>query len=161
MKNRTSSRTGLFLMELILAVLLFALSSVLCIQMFVKSHTLSKNSVELNHSILWAQNVSEAFYGCNGNVSAMSELFEGCCYEILEGRGEYLTLLFDENFCPIEASADNLASKTYSYELTALITQKENGLISCSIWVTKASAKDSIYDLVLSLFPDKEVSHES
>lgn len=161
MKSRTSSRTGLFLMELILAVLLFSLASILCIQMFVKSHTLSKSSVELNHSILWAQNVSEAFYGCNGNASAMSGLFEGCYYEIRGEHGECLTLLFDENFCPIEASADTLTNNDYSYELTALITQKENGLLSCSIWVTEISSKYSIYDLTLSLFPDKEVPYES
>lgn len=160
MKNRTSSRTGLFLMELILAVLLFALASVLCIQMFVKSHTLSKSSVELNHGILWAQNVAESFYGCNGDVFSMSELFEGCSYEIREERGEYLTLLFDEDFAPIEASADNLANGDYCYELTALITQEDNGLLNCSIWVTKPTSKDSIYDLTLSLFPNKEVAYE-
>lgn len=159
MKSRTSSRTGLFLMELILAVLLFALASILCIQMFVKSHTLSKSSVELNHGILWSQNVSEAFYGCNGDVRAMSELFPGCLYEIWDDNREHLTLLFDKDFNTVTASADSLSDTGY-YELSALITREDNGLLNCYIWVTKPASKDSIYDLTLSLFPDKEVAYE-
>lgn len=159
MKNRTSSRTGLFLMELILAVLLFSLSSVLCIQMFVKSHTLSKNSVELNHSILWAQNISETFYGCNGNASDMSELFENCNYEMDSDQSEYLTLFFDENFTPITLSG-NPAEKSY-YQLTALITPENDGLINCYIEISKSGSTNNIYELTLSLFPSKEVPYES
>jgi len=160
MKNRTSSRTGLFLMELILAVLLFSLSSVLCIQMFMKSHTLSKSSVELNHSILWAQNISETFYGCNGNASAMSELLENCNYEMHPDQKECLTMYFDENYTPVAILSDNQAGKSY-YQLTALITPENDSLINCYIEISKSDSKNNIYELALSLFPNKEVPYES
>lgn len=160
MKNRTSSRTGLFLMELILAVLLFALASVLCIQMFVKSHTLSKSSVELNHGVLWAQNVSEAFYGCNGNIEEMSLLFpEGIC-ETTDGNSHRLLLYFDENFTPVAISSDIPEEKAFCYQLSAVITPEGEDLLRCRITVSKASSAENIYALDLSLFLEKEVSHE-
>lgn len=161
MKSRTSSRTGLFLMELILAILLFALASVLCIQMFVKSHTLSKSSVELNHSILWAQNVSEIFYGCNGNGSEISSLLAGCLYEPLSEGGYRLTILFDDEFQVLPATADSLEAIDFSYRLTALVTPEDNHLLLCHLTVTKNAQAESLYELNLSLFADKEVSHES
>ena len=66
MNTNTSSRSGLFLMELIISILFFSLASAVCVKLFVSSHTISKDSVELNHSLEWCQNVAEAFYGSNG-----------------------------------------------------------------------------------------------
>lgn len=56
-----SSKSSLFLMELILAILFFALSSAVCIQLFVKSHILENTSTEENHALLLCQNLSEIF----------------------------------------------------------------------------------------------------
>lgn len=56
-----SSKSSLFLMELILAILFFALSSAVCIQLFVKSHILENTTTEENHALLLCQNLSEIF----------------------------------------------------------------------------------------------------
>lgn len=161
MKNRTSSRTGLFLMELILAVLFFSLASVLCIQMFVKSHTLSQNSVELNHSILWTQNVSECFYSCNGNAEELSCLFPQGAFEAFENNNYRLTLLYNDEFQFIPVTADTLTGTAYRYRLTALITPAEDHLRKCQITITRYAQTESIYQLTLSCFADKEVPYES
>lgn len=158
MRNRASSRTGLFLMELIIAVLFFALASAICIQLFVKSHLISESSVELNHGVLWAQNMAEAFYGCNGNGEEMAALFENTTYEKETDGTENLTLLFDEDFQPLSNTSASANGK-YSYCVSACISPCEDGLSICKILVTKSSSNDSIYELQVTLFPEKEAIH--
>ena len=58
-----SSKSSLFLMELIIAILFFSLASAVCIQLFVKSHTLGKTTTDENKSLLMCQNFSEIFLG--------------------------------------------------------------------------------------------------
>ena len=58
-----SSKSSLFLMELIIAILFFSLASAVCIQLFVKSHLLGKTTTEANHALLMCQNFSEIYLG--------------------------------------------------------------------------------------------------
>ena len=75
--NNNARKTGLFLMELIIAILFFSLAATICIQLFVKSHMISERSIALNHSILLAQNTAEIFYATNGDPEKMASLL-GC-----------------------------------------------------------------------------------
>lgn len=169
--NKAASRTGLFLMELIIGILFFSLAGALCIQMFVKSHLISESSTALNHGVLWSQSVAEAFQGCNGNTAEMAALFEGCIYNP-EAKGcEVLYLLFDNNFEPVIPSSLSLSALSdtdYAYALSAFIT-READLIVCSVTVgdfylpVNQLEEDMkpVYQLEVSLFPGKEVLHES
>lgn len=58
-----TSKSSLFLMELIIAILFFALASAVCIQLFAKAHLLGQTTMEENHSLLMTQNMSEIFLG--------------------------------------------------------------------------------------------------
>lgn len=58
-----SSKSSLFLMELILSILFFSLASAACIQLFVKSHLLDRQTTEANHALLLCQDVSEIYLG--------------------------------------------------------------------------------------------------
>ena len=58
-----SSKSSLFLMELIIAILFFALASAVCIQLFVKAHLLGKTTTEENKALLMCQNFSEIYLG--------------------------------------------------------------------------------------------------
>lgn len=159
MRNKASSRTGLFLMELIIAVLFFALASAICIQLFVKSHLISESSVELNHGVLWAQNMAEAFYGCNGNGKEMTTLFQSVVYEKENDGTENLTLIFDGDFQPLATAPARGEEAEYFYCVSACISHCEDGLSICKIWVTELSSNNTIYELQVSLFPDKEALH--
>lgn len=57
-KNRPRS-SSLFLMELMLAILFFSIASAVCVQIFVKSHLLSKESEALNHAVNVCSNLAE------------------------------------------------------------------------------------------------------
>lgn len=48
MKRRASSRSGLFLLEMMISILFFAIAAVVCIQVFVKADQLSRRAENLD-----------------------------------------------------------------------------------------------------------------
>ena len=91
----THSKTTLFLMELIISLLFFSLASTVCVQLFVKSRNLSRQTTELNYGVTAAQNLAEAFYGCQGELDAVQALFEGSS---LSQDGRTLTVS-EDSYC--------------------------------------------------------------
>lgn len=57
-RNR-HSRTSLTLMELILAILFFAIASAVCIQLFAKAHVISRDTALRENAVSAVQSVSE------------------------------------------------------------------------------------------------------
>ena len=55
------SKSGLFLMEIMIAILFFALASSVCLQIFAKSYKLSQSSVNLNQAVNITQSVFARF----------------------------------------------------------------------------------------------------
>ena len=164
MSNRNTSRTGLFLMELILAILFFSLSGSVCVQLFIQAHTLSNNSVVLNHSILQAQNIAETFYGCNGDIDEMMALLNTDTNGSRQDGEDITTLsfLFNPDFTPIPSAKSSFPG--FGYTVTATI-QPKGELTTCHILVQEygideSSSEDSspLYELNISLYPDQEVS---
>lgn len=58
-KNRPRS-SSLFLMELIIAILFFSVASAVCVQFFVKSHLLSRDSKALSHAVNECAGIAES-----------------------------------------------------------------------------------------------------
>ena len=61
MEQQPTKRSSIFLMELIIAILFFSLAATVCVRVFVKSHSLEQESIQLNHSISAATSVAEIF----------------------------------------------------------------------------------------------------
>lgn len=55
------NKTSLFLMELIIALLFFALASAVCIQVFVKAKNINDDTVELTNAAIVASNIAETY----------------------------------------------------------------------------------------------------
>ena len=105
------SKTTLFLMELILVILIFAIASAICMQLFSKSSTLTKDANELDSSSLTCANVMEIIKSDNGSTN------------ILEN--EYITydnnqsIYFNEEF-------DNCKKDKATYHLVITTTNNQN-----------------------------------
>ncbi|MBP3604242.1 MAG: hypothetical protein J6J79_08870 [Lachnospiraceae bacterium] len=153
MKNRSSSKTSLFLMELIIAIFFFSLAGALCIQMFVESHRISKDSVALHHGVLWTQNFAESFYGCSGNPEDVVSLFKDYAYVTNDAEKCEIKICFDENFKPIYSTKLSPDDQDYSYVLTAKISPAVNNLITCEISFNSKENNRVIYSLMLDYFP--------
>ncbi|MCL1906032.1 MAG: hypothetical protein FWG06_03375 [Clostridiales bacterium] len=59
--RRTNSRSALFLGEILLALLIFALSSAVCVGLLFSAYHISGNSRDLNHAVFCAQSAAETF----------------------------------------------------------------------------------------------------
>lgn len=98
-----SSKSSLFLIELIISILFFSLASAACIQLFVKAHLLDKKTRETNQIVMWTQNLSELWYAADGDFST---LYERLCTDygvtdssiILENDENKLFLYFDNQW---------------------------------------------------------------
>ena len=49
-------------MELIIVILFFALTSAVCMRVFIKAHDVAHSTESTNYAILWADNAAECFY---------------------------------------------------------------------------------------------------
>lgn len=133
MNTRNSSKSGLFLMELILAILFFCVAAAICVELFVTSHQLSSQSVSLNHAVTTAESIAEAFYGCDGDEDA-----------------------FMQAITPIlQASTDS------GIDATVAISMQEE-LLHCNIQVYECAAESTspVYELNVALYPHMEVTYE-
>lgn len=75
--QRSSSKSGLFLIELIIAIVFFAVASAICIQLFVKSHLISARSNDIGMASVIAQNAAEQYKQQPAQGDDSTRLFDG------------------------------------------------------------------------------------
>lgn len=68
------SRSSLFLMELIIVVLFFSLTSAVCLQVFVKAHSIDRETKNINSAVMWGDNLSEIFYEVGPDLNRILEI---------------------------------------------------------------------------------------
>lgn len=132
------SRSSLFLMEMIIAILFFSLASAVCIQLFVKSHLMSTRTVDQNHAVIWAQNLAESYLAAEGDLDSMQGLFSPSEHV----QDNFLRLSFDDKWkiC----SADSAAFRA---DLTHMPAEG-NGIMTAEITVYNISSPESpVYTL--------------
>ena len=61
MERTPAKRSSLFLLELMIAILFFCLASAVCVQIFVKAHTISRETQELNTALEKVSGYTELF----------------------------------------------------------------------------------------------------
>lgn len=146
--NSKSSKSGLFLMELILSILIFSLAATVCVQMFVKGHSLSEESVRLNHGVIWCQGLADSFYGCDGDLKEMNQYLDN---SVLSDNESRLCIFYDEDF-------NCLSSDTgHKYCVEGLL-KSEDDLLILNITCKDSSDGQIIYELSPTLYPVKEIN---
>ena len=98
MKNRVSSASGMFLIELLLAILIFSIASAICLQVFVTAHQISNESNNINRAVIVAQNGAECFKAAGGDLSETARLLGGN----VAGGGSVIELYYDASWKPAE-----------------------------------------------------------
>lgn len=90
-----SSRSGLFLIELIIVILFFALGSAICIQVFARAHLTNQAARDLTFASEQAASAASLLKGTDGSLEAIQEY-----YPLAEASGEDLFLYYDGNRQP-------------------------------------------------------------
>lgn len=135
------SKAALFLMELIIALLFFALASTVCIRLFSKAHLLSKQTTNENYAIIHSQNLAEGFLATEGDFSQLKSLFP---LATANDKEQTLLLLFDKNWkdCDLEEVC---------YYASLTIYPEEAGLITGEITIAPYDdSADKIYSLTVT-----------
>ncbi len=135
-----SSRSSLFLMELIMSILFFSLAAAVCVQLFVQSHTLSKSSVELNHAVVECESLAELIYGTNGDPS-------------LDGlsvwNGDTITYSYDKDF---NKQYGDIPDSTYSLVCNRIIDSSKPGFVTYNISFTSQTDNKVIFSISPAYF---------
>ncbi len=128
------SKSSLFLMELIIAILFFALASTVCIQLFVKSHVIAEQTTNQNQAVIQVQNLADAFIASDGDMATMMSWFPN--HSIILDN-EFL-LFFDEKWQPCTVS-EGYFQAMLSY------TGETDGLLTAEIIVLKREPGEIIH----------------
>ena len=87
-----NSRASLFLMELMISILFFSLSGAVCIQLFVKAHTINTATEDKSNATLIAQDISELFHHTKGDKEQLLSY-----YTEYDAKSNEVFLYFSEN----------------------------------------------------------------
>ena len=153
MQTKNSSKSGIFLMELILSILFFSIAAAVCVKLFVTAHRLSDQSVNLNHAVSMAESIAEAFYGCNGNAGELEALFPDAGMNQTDEQTMLTINNADQDlgaFVKINASGELTTCEIRDGMLRQVTASQEQG-----------TEFDSVYDLQLTLFPREELADET
>ena len=121
-------------MELIIALLFFSLAGTVCIRLFVKSATLSDDTVDLTYAVSQAQNLAEIYTACDGDIVQVHFLYpESRILEdnvlTIDDNGYLSTLIFfpeDENGLIHGKIAiyDNSSRELYSLQIAHHVPER-------------------------------------
>lgn len=136
MYTKTTSKSALFLMELILAIFFFSLASAVCIQLFVKAHLIAVSTTNKNHAVLWAQNIAETYLGTDADFDVTVSALDA-------------TSVSDDAFCLYFDSEWNLTSSAHAVFIASVATQSVSNMNTARITLTDAS-DNIIYQLAVS-----------
>ncbi len=148
--NRFNSRSSLFLLEIMLAVLFFSIAGALCLQMFSKSRQIGEDTANLTQAAEHVRNAAELIkYTADPSVSGTGDaVFPDCLlteYPAALIRSDKVQVYFDENW--------NCCLKEHGiYCMEAVPSQSETpGLFCCQFTVYKTDGGISIYSLDFKL----------
>jgi Tfp pilus assembly protein PilE len=128
--------SGLILMEIVLAILIFAMLAAICISIFAKAHTLSRSSTELASAASEAENTASVLRASDSEdefLQSMKVLFPDASIQ-----GSTVTVWYDSSF-------SECAGKNASYRLTAAADDSESGLLKADISFYRKGSKKAVY----------------
>lgn len=96
MLKRMSSRSGLFLLELVISILFFSLASAVCIQLFVQAHLMDRDNKNLTHAVQVCDNFAEVYTSLQGDITLLPSVYPNAEIIQTEDGVQTLLLYFDE-----------------------------------------------------------------
>ncbi|MDO5601406.1 MAG: hypothetical protein Q4G07_01425 [Oscillospiraceae bacterium] len=148
---RQHSKSSLFLMELIIAILFFAVSSALCIQLFVYAHNKTQASRDLNFAMTQCESAAELYRASEGDFGALASSLQA-----QQNAGGAAVCYF---------SAQGMAapSGAAAYEM-ALRETRDGGLSTLVIEVYTLSSEQPsapVYTMTVSVHPPYTAQKEA
>lgn len=145
--------SSLFLLEIMISILFFALVSASCLKVFAKAHSLSTQTYNLNHGISELENVAELLKSIDpdkiSDTDAVTEAltdYYGKSVEADQGDTGSWQICFDSNW-----QACRYYDGVYTIDLQQEPSESSDSLCVYSITVTELSKEEPIEELTLKL----------
>lgn len=159
--KRKVSASGIFLLELIMAILIFAAAASICVSVFVKAHTMNTEAKTLNQAVTSAGSMAELIRGSGSLEEIENNVHSLFPDAVITEESESLsaapekngsdgssavtvTQYFDKNGDPEREVQD------VPYCMTTVISFQEEGLLKADIKYTGSSDNSSIYETEIS-----------
>lgn len=143
-KRRGSTKSGLFLTELIIAILFFAITSAICLQIFAESSLISNKSSDLTMAMNTVQSVAESFKASDGSFEHIHTLIGG---NALQKDG--IELLFDNNW--------DMVTKSPYFKILIDIEYENPRKAVISAFKTNNEADNSTDELIYQIVTKKYI----
>lgn len=95
MSHKSRSKSGLFLMELLINLLLFCVLCGCGLLFFIKSHNLTNSATALHQAVSITASVAGVYETGDGSLASISTVYTNADLE-----GKYLCIYLDENYLP-------------------------------------------------------------
>ncbi len=151
MNHSSNSRSNMFLMEMIVAILFFSLVSAICLRMFTRSHQMGQDTRDLNIAVNQASSAAALLrdaYSPGHNMTDGQEILWPdsflTVYPNAESDTSVISIYFDENW-------NHCAKETGAYCME-IVQTGELSLLSYQIDVWNLAVKDEpVYSLDIQL----------
>lgn len=130
MERIKPTRSGLFAIELLIAVGVFSLCAAICVGLFVRAEVISRDCASLNRAVNEARSASSCFKAAGGDIRKTAELTGG------EAVGDAVLIGYDSNWNKLPSGADC----AFSLSLTA---KPEEGYTAASLSVERYERRES------------------
>lgn len=129
-----SSKSSLFLLEMIISICFFAVASAVCVQLFAKAHSVNTQSKELNMGIMKTEEAAELLTNGRGDTGPFLNYYPNS--EELSG---IIYVYFDHTW-------ENCDSKGAAYQMEVRLTQKDS-METALLNTTESESGNSIYSM--------------
>ncbi len=106
------TRSGLFAIELLIAVGVFSLCAAICVGLFVRAEIMSRDSADLNRAVSEARSAADCFKAAGGDLRKTAELTGG---DIVQEAALFVE--FDENWQKLPAGEQGTFELTIAPDL--------------------------------------------
>lgn len=144
MNRKPAKRSSLFLMELIIAILFFCLSSAVCVRFFVKSHLIEKETEALNHAVNYASSVAEIIRSSDDLPAGLKDQFPDGSFR----NEESFLIFFDSEW--------KTCHEDDARWLLVLDYGQTSDFLSGEITVSSAEDTEAIYTMEVKKYLQKE-----
>ena len=119
-----SSKSGLFLMELILAILFFALAGAICVRLFVAAHFISRDTREANRAAALAQSAAACVQAADGDLQEAAALLSAEA-----GQSGSVIVFYDADWqtAPADTAAYRMEIAPAASEQATVVLSRKNG----------------------------------
>lgn len=137
--------SGIFLIELILAIFFFSLASAVCVQIFVKSHLLSRDSQRLSHAVNECCSVAEVLTGADSLDTATAQL--KALYPKMSDTVSSVSIYYNAEFKPCSQAEAVYQLTVTINDISDTITDKD--IEDFSTYEAHLVCKEYEYDTII------------